>query len=228
LNVPFYTFLQSGLLDCPAFGSPTHHRLRDGRSDLLLRSEPVPEIVKIAAAGQWTFAGHNAAFEQAIDRAVMGPRYGFPIIPDEQIDCTLARCAIMGLPLGLDQACAALKLRYQKDDAGYRLKMKMCKPRAPRKGEPPDALLWHETPEQIARLTEYCIADVRAEIGLGRAMFPMSESEKQVWRLDQRMNNRGVQIDLRHEGKAQRRRIMILPLPPFVTIRYLTFDSHDD
>jgi DNA polymerase bacteriophage-type len=47
--------------------------------------EPVPESVKIAAAGQWTFAGHNAAFEQAIDRAIMGPRYGFPIVPDALI-----------------------------------------------------------------------------------------------------------------------------------------------
>jgi DNA polymerase bacteriophage-type len=158
--------------------------------------EPVPEIVKIAAARQWTFAGHNTAFEQAIDRTIMGPRYGFPIVPNALIDCTLARCAIMGLPLALGQACAALKLRYQKDDAGHRLMMKMCKPRAPRKGEDPSKLYWHESPEQIARLAQYCIADVSAEIGLGRALFPISPGEQQVWLLDQRMNNRGVQIDL--------------------------------
>jgi DNA polymerase bacteriophage-type len=156
---------------------------------------PVPEIVRIAAAEGWTFVGHNAAFEQAIDREIMGPRYGFPIIPDMQIDCTLARCATMGLPLALGQACAALKLHYQKDNAGRRQMMKMCKPRKPRKGEAP-GLYWHESPEEIARLTQYCVADVRAEIALGKVLFPMSESEKQVWRLDQRMNNRGVQIDL--------------------------------
>ena len=157
--------------------------------------EPVPEIAKIAAAEQWTFAGHNAAFEQAIDRGVLGQRYKFPIITDKQVDCTLARCAIMGLPLGLGQACAALKLRYQKDDAGHRLMMKMCKPRKPRKGEAA-GLYWYESPEEIARLTQYCIADVRAEIALDKVLFPMSESEKRVWRLDQRMNNRGVQIDV--------------------------------
>jgi DNA polymerase bacteriophage-type len=171
---------QNGKLDEPVIWRP---------------GEPVPEIVKIAAAGQWTFAGHNAAFEQAIDREIMGPRYGFPIVPDALIDCTLARCAIMGLPLALGQACAALKLPCQKDDAGHRLMMKMCKPRKPRKGEAP-GLYWHESREEIARLTQYCVADVRAEIALGKVLFPMSEGEKRVWRLDQRMNNRGVQIDL--------------------------------
>jgi DNA polymerase bacteriophage-type len=149
--------------------------------------QPVPEIVKIAVAGQWTFAGQNAAFEQAIDRAIMGPRYGFPIVPDAQVDCTLARCAIMGLPLALGQACAALKLRYQKDDAGHRLMMKMCKPRKPRKLDVREnaaisrgELLWHESPTELQRLTDYCIADVYAEIALGKALFPMSPAEKQV------------------------------------------------
>jgi DNA polymerase len=151
--------------------------------------QPVPYIVVQAAQEGVTFAGHNNAFEQAIDRGVLAPRYGFPIIPDEQCDCTMARCAIMGLPLGLGQACAALNLKYQKDDAGYRLMMKMCKPRKDGGG-------WHETPAQIKRLTEYCVADVYAEIGLGKALFPISPSEKRVWLLDQRMNNRGVQIDL--------------------------------
>ena len=158
----------------------------------------VPDIVVTAACfpDEYTVAGHNSAFEQAIDRGVLGPRYGFPIIPDEQIDCTMDRAAIMGLPLALGQVCAALKLPYQKDDVGHRLMMRMCKPRLPRKGEPTDKVLWHETPEQIQRLTDYCVADVRAEIALGKVLFPMSAGEKQVWVLDQRMNNRGVAIDL--------------------------------
>jgi DNA polymerase bacteriophage-type len=151
--------------------------------------EPPPPYV-YQAADEWIVAGHNSAFEQALDRGVLGPRYGFPIIPDEQVDCTLARCAIMGVPLALGQACAALKLRHRKDDAGHRLMMKMCKPKT---HEP---LTWHETPEQIKRLTEYCVADVYAEIGLGKALFPMSDNERLVWQLDQRMNNRGVQVDL--------------------------------
>jgi DNA polymerase len=157
---------------------------------------PNPNEIQIAAEKGFTFAGHNASFEQAIDRHIMGPRYGFPIIPDEQIDCTLARAAIMGLPLDLARLCKALRLPFQKDEAGHRLMLKMCKPRKPRKGEDLNAVLWHESEHDIKRLIQYCIADVHAEIAAGRALFPMSAAEKEVWLLDQRMNNRGVQVDL--------------------------------
>lgn len=162
------------------------------------RGQAVPAIVAQAAAQRVVFSGHNAAFEQAIDREIMGPRYGFPIIPDEQVDCTLARAAIMGLPQALGQCCKALRLKYQKDEAGHRLMLKMCKSRRPRKGEAASAsgLYWHETPADIERLMAYCVADVYAEIGVGNALPPMSPGEKQVWLLDQRMNNRGVKIDL--------------------------------
>lgn len=165
---------------------------------------PVPPAVLHAAKYGWTFAGHNSAFEQAIDRGVLGPRYGFPIIPDEQCDCTMARAAVQSIPQSLDGACKALGLKHQKDMDGHRLMLRMCKPRKPRKGEPTDAILWHETPAQIERLTQYCIDDVRAEISLGRALRPLSEGERKVWLLDQRMNNRGVQIDTAFVRRAKR------------------------
>lgn len=211
----------------------------DGKCDnpvIWYPGEPVPQIVTNAAAFKWTFAGHNAAFEQAIDRHIMGPRYGFPIIPDEQINCTLARAAVQSIPLDLARACKALNLPYQKDEAGHRLMLSMCKPRKPRKDEDAtcdacrgskieevydghgnvlelacstcggtgERLLWHDEPAKLTRLTEYCVADVRAEIGLGRALRPLSPSERRVWLLDQKMNNRGVQIDLEFVNVAAR------------------------
>jgi DNA polymerase len=165
---------------------------------------PVPQIVKNVAAFGWTVAGHNSAFEQAIDRGVMGPRYGFPIIPDELCDCTLARAAVQAIPQSLDGACRALGLKYQKDMEGHRLMMRMCKPRKPRKFEDPKALLWHELPGQIERLTKYCISDVYAEIALGRALRPLSDTERKIWLLDQRLNNRGVQIDTKFVRRARK------------------------
>jgi DNA polymerase len=162
--------------------------------------QEVPECVQTAWFDGWIVAGHNAAFEQCIDEGVLGPRHGFPIFPTEQCDCTLARAAVQAIPQGLEGACKALGLKYQKDAEGHRLMLRMCKPRKITKreikaGTPADAILWHETPAQIERLTQYCVADVYAEIGLGHALRPLSDTERKIWLLDQRMNNRGVQID---------------------------------
>jgi DNA polymerase bacteriophage-type len=147
-------------------------------------------------------AGHNAAFEQAIDTYLAGPRLGWPVCKPEQLDCTMARAAVQAIPLDLARACSALGLPYQKDKEGHRLMLLMCKPRKPKKGEDPAAILWHETPEQMERLGAYCVADVRAEIGLDNALMPMQEQERPVWLLDQVMNNRGVRIDQEFIGTA--------------------------
>jgi DNA polymerase len=162
---------------------------------------PRPVVEHILAGGK--VEGHNTAFEAAIDAAIMGPRYGFPVPKLEQEHCTLARCAIQALPQGLAQACKALNLEYQKDDAGHRLMLKMCKPRKPRKGENPERIYWHESPADLDRLELYCDRDVDAEIGLVDALRPMTPEQREVWLLDQRMNRRGVQVDVAFVRRAR-------------------------
>lgn len=187
---------------------------------------PRPVVDHIHRGGK--IEGHNASFEAAIDQHIMGPRHGFPIPSLQQLECSMARCAIQALPLDLARACKALNLPFQKDEAGHRLMLKMCKPRKPRKDEETvcqhcygskieevyggngnilelvcsacngtgERVYWHDSPEEIARLSEYCAQDVRAERALGKALFPMSASERRVWELDWKINNRGVRIDI--------------------------------
>src|SRR5262249_51406880 len=85
----------------------------------------------------------------------------------------------------------------------HRLMLRMCKPRKPRKNEPKDAILWHESPEQIDRLSRYCRSDVETEIGADHALMPLQPFERKVWLLDQRINNRGVRTDLDFVTTAQ-------------------------
>jgi DNA polymerase len=155
---------------------------------------PRPVVEHILAGGK--VEGHNASFEAAIDAGVMGPRYGFPVPKLEQEHCTLARCAIQALPLDLARACKALNLAYQKDEAGHKLMLKMCKPRKPRKDEDPNKIYWHDSPADLDRLEAYCESDVDAEIALSSALRPMTPEQREVWLLDQRMNRRGVQVDV--------------------------------
>jgi DNA polymerase len=156
-----------------------------------LFSVKVRELIEAGA----TVTGHNAAFEAAIDAYLAGPRLGWPVPKLSQLDCTLARAAVQALPLDLDRLGQALRLMVQKDKEGHRLMRQMCKPRVPHKGEDPNGVYWHFDADKLARLTEYCITDVRTEIEADHALRPLQDQERVVWLLDQIMNNRGVQID---------------------------------
>jgi DNA polymerase len=105
----------------------------------------------------------------------------------------MARCAALAIPQGLDGAGKALNLKVAKDAEGRRLMLRMCKP----KGYGDDGtVLWHETPEQLARLDAYCARDVESEAALDAVIPPLSASEREVWILDQHINERGVMLDL--------------------------------
>lgn len=148
---------------------------------------PLPVMEAIIAGKR--VGGHNAAFEAAIDEYVCGPRLGWPIPKPEQLDCTMARCAVQALPLDLGRACKVLSLPFQKDAEGSRLMLRMCKP-LKKTGEFPYST------QMLHRLLQYCVADVRAEIGLDKALRPLQDQERAVWALDQTINNRGVRVDL--------------------------------
>jgi DNA polymerase len=167
-NIPFY------LTESPPFFDLIAKYIRDGA----------------------TIAGHNAAFEHAIDTYHASPMLGWPVPALEQLDCTMARAAVQALPLDLDRLGHALDLPFKKDPIGHRLMLQMCKPRKARKGEDPNRIYWHYDAEKLARLIEYCVADVRAEIEADHMLRPLQPQERPVWQLDQIMNNRGVEIDL--------------------------------
>jgi DNA polymerase len=78
---------------------------------------------------------HNAGFERCMWTEHMVKRRGFPEIPISKWDDTAARAAMCALPRSLDGACKALGVSQQKDAEGYKLMLKMCRPRALRKKE---------------------------------------------------------------------------------------------
>ena len=136
---------------------------------------------------------HNAAFEWSIWEHIMVPRYGWPRVKPEQWRCTMARCALAGLPLSLDQAAKALGLEG-KDKDGSRIMQKYCKPRKPSKHNPKE---WFDDPEELQKLYDYCVQDVRVEMAIHHATPEPPEYEKTLWTLDQIINRRGVGIDRR-------------------------------
>src|SRR5690606_35731684 len=96
-----------------------------------------------------------------------------------------------GLPASLDKAAKALRLPVEKDDAGHRLMMRMAKPRKTIDG----LHTWWDYVERRNRLYAYCRQDVRVEQAVAGRVRRLSASERQVWLLDQRINDRGVGFD---------------------------------
>ena len=165
---------------------------------------------------------HNASFEQVMWENVAVPRYGWPPLPLEKLRCSAAKAAMHSLPRRLEDACNALGLPVRKDMEGYKVMMKMCKPRRARKGEPeynpndPFGNYWNDDPALHARLQQYCMADVVAEEALSNALRDLPDAELRIWQLDQIINNRGILADLEacramlemvgeHEGKLLKR-----------------------
>jgi DNA polymerase bacteriophage-type len=139
----------------------------------------------------------NACFERLMSWHCLGLA-----APLEKWRCTLAKAAYFALPRNLDQACSALGL-LGKDKVGYSLMMKFCKPRRALLADKElyedwaERTFWYEEPADFEQLCHYCRRDVEIEYELDRRLpTDLPESELEVWRADQRINDRGVRVDL--------------------------------
>lgn len=167
----------------------------DEEPSLWISGRPFPDRLEehIAAGGE--MRAWNVQFERVM-WSVMRRKYGAPPVRLEQWMDTAAEAAAMALPRGLNQCAQVLGLahEFQKDAEGYRLMLKMCKPRAPKKGEP-DGLYWIQDAESLARLGEYCKQDVRTERRISQCVRRLSPFEKRIFWLDQTINDRGMHVD---------------------------------
>jgi DNA polymerase len=169
---------------------------------------PRPQDLFDAIAGGAKMKAHNASFERAVWRWIMMARYAWPVVPFDQWRCTQAACAHRAVPLALENASTVLRVVQHKGDADKRV----FKPRKPtvkeRKawaaahGDAPMPTLWHEDFDLMQKTYDYCAQDVRAEHEVGTVVGELPPGELAVWRLDQIVNDRGVQIDVPNVEKA--------------------------
>lgn len=167
----------------------------DGPVRVWVPGEPVPpDVCEHVQAGK-TVAAHNAAFERLINNLILGPRYRWPYMKIQQMDCTMARALSHGLPGGLGACALYLELPERKDDDGRALMLRMARPRPARKGEDPALLYWWDDEERLTQLIDYCKQDVVVERALDKVLPQLTEAERQVWEMDQLVNMRGMRID---------------------------------
>jgi DNA polymerase len=159
-------------------------------------NDPVPaEFIEAATNPAWISCAHGALFEDAIERHVLHPRFGWPVFPVEKQRCTQAMALAVGLPARLSTAAIALELSNRKDATGERLMHQTSKPRRPHKDEKPDGIYWFEDQERLNRLYAYCKQDVEVERELYGRLPPLSASEQSLWELSSQINQRGFCVD---------------------------------
>lgn len=162
------------------------------------------ELVDLASSPSAIFIAHNAGFEKDIWREIMVPRYGFPDIPNGRWHDTMAVCAMKAIPLGLERVLPILGLG-EKDKAGSKLTLGLSKLVKPtKKNGFTEPQLPARTPEVMECVYDYCGHDVADENALHQRLGWLPDSERRVWLLDQRINERGVRLDDRFLAGAER------------------------
>lgn len=137
---------------------------------------------------------YNAQFEITCIQKFFGIKLDL-----SQWSCTAVMAAELGLPQNLAGVAQVLNLQQQKDTRGKRLIDYFCKPCKPAKvnGGRTRNLPGHK-PEDWQVFKEYCVQDVEVERAIRNKIsaFPIAEPEQKLWEYDQRINARGVRIDL--------------------------------
>lgn len=146
-----------------------------------------PEVTK------WAF---NAQFE----RVCLSRYLGYPVgqyLDPVSWHCTMVWSATLGLPLSLEGVGAVLGLEKQKLKEGKDLIRYFCTPAKTRTGEtyrhfPSDA------PEKWVAFKAYNLRDVETEMQIQQRLsrFPVDASEWENYWLDQRINDRGIMLDM--------------------------------
>ena len=143
---------------------------------LLLEAEQADEI--------WA---HGAEFETTIL-----PR----LAPQAKWRCTMALARMHGLMGGLDKLCEIFKIPHEeaKDERGCELIQLFCVPR--KDGGYNDR---HSHPKEWAEFREYGASDVTGMRAVWRQCPKWNATPRMwaIWHLDQRMNARGVAVDLK-------------------------------
>lgn len=159
--------------------------------------ERLPEAVYSALTDpnvtKWAF---NAQFERVCLSRFLGYPVGTYLEPVSW-RCTMVWAATLGLPLSLEGVGAVLGLEKQKLKEGKDLIRYFCTPAKARDG----GVFRHystDNPEKWAVFKAYNRRDVETEMGIQQklAKFPVPESEWRNYQLDQRINDRGIMLDM--------------------------------
>ncbi len=178
----------------------------------LVQGETLPENVMSALTDEDIIkTAYNANFERTCIS-----RYFNMDLPVSQWRCSSVQALELGLPSGLANVAEALGLPQQKDKRGKALIDYFSKPaKAKISGECNGQMSLYkksnsirhmpsDAPDKWQIFKDYCKQDVEVERAIKKKLsrFPIRDSEQRLWEHDQRINDRGVRVDIPFVEKA--------------------------
>jgi len=158
--------------------------------------------LKIPGLEKDLISAHSAQFEYAIYNYILHERYGWPAKWDPKLwSCTMAKAAMCGLPLDLDNLGRVLKIKSPKDLEGRRVMLRLCKPIGL---DPLSDPIYDNDPKKFKRLCDYNAGDVMAEMEIDGLLPDLPPYERAIWELDLLINRRGVCVDTEFAAAAGR------------------------
>jgi DNA polymerase len=179
---------------CDLSSKGVYNYAQDGTTDVLCMSyafddddvvtwtpdQPFPDAVR---HHKGPIYAHNAAFERLIFWYVLQVNFDLT-----QFYCTAAQARANCLPGSLEDVGRAISSVMRKDHRGGQLIRLLSIPRADGS--------FNNSPELMAEMIRYCEQDVRAMRAISKAMRPLSDEELADYHTNERINDRGVLLDL--------------------------------
>ena len=138
--------------------------------------QPFPERVRQHTS---QIRAHNAAFERLIFWYVLQVNFEL-----EQFYCTAAQARSNCAPGSLEDVGRFAGASMKKDHKGAQLVRKCCIPP------------FKHTQQDMQDLLDYCAQDVRAMRAVSKAMRDLSADELTDYHVNERINDRGVRVDI--------------------------------
>lgn len=172
-----------------------------------IEQSPFPQDLADWIAAGKTVEAHNAGFELYVWNAAFRREFPeFPVLFQDNMLCSAAKAAQYSLPRSLEGACDAMRTRRRKNMDGKSIMLRVSRPKSPVTEDmltkvemgllAVNDLPWNEDPNDLRSTWAYCVDDVEAEHSLSESLRDMRPREIEFWRMDQRMNARGVQCDV--------------------------------
>ena len=179
---------------CDLKTAGVYNYAQDGSTDVLCMSyafddddvttwvpgQPFPDAVR---HHKGRIMAHNAAFERLIFWYVLQINFDLT-----QFYCTAAQARANCLPGSLEDVGRAISSNMRKDHRGSQLIRLLSVPRADGS--------FNNDPALMAEMVAYCEQDVRAMRAISKAMRDLSDDELTDYHVNERINDRGVMLDL--------------------------------